>query len=47
MISERGDTLLLVYFNCRGIAQLIRYALFEIKIDFHEIHLNINGEIPE
>lgn len=37
----------LVYFNCRGSGHYFRYVLYEIGIDFSEIHLTYDGIIPE
>lgn len=37
----------LVYFNCRGTGHYYRYLLYEIGCAFQEIHVNLDGTMPE
>lgn len=47
MDEEKPTNLSLVYFEARGLAQLIRMVLFEIGTQFEETFITMNGPIPE
>lgn len=47
MDEEKSDKLSLVYYNSRGLCQIIRYVLLVIDIPFNEIFIEMNEKIPK
>lgn len=43
----QSSNIVLVYFNCRGMAHTLRMLLLEIEAPFEEINIPICGTIPE
>lgn len=44
---NENSNIILVYFNCRGLAHILRMLLLEIGVPFEEAHIDSNGSIPE
>ena len=44
---DENCVLHLVYFNCRGAAQYLRYVAYEIGVPLEEIHIGNDGKIPQ